>query len=115
MNRVEFLIESARFEVWCFDVLGVRMICFTFWRSPEAQLIEFNAGRSHVKSGKHQIWQAKDYALFDDLDNDWICDQNEIRWKNDPRYEAMGIEWEKRGGIWGGRFKSLSDIYHFEG
>lgn len=114
MNRPEFLEESASFEVWCFKN-GCPIICFTFHRSEEEQLIEFNAGRSRMKKGKHQEWRAKDYALFDDLDGDGIVDKDEIRWKDDPRYLKMGEEWERRRGTWGGRWKDPYDPFHFEG
>ncbi len=114
MNRAEFLKESAAFEVWVFENIGP-VVCFTFYRSPEEQLVEFNAGRSRVKSGKHQDWKAKDYALFDDVDGDGLVDKDELRWNNDPRYLKMGEEWERRGGTWGGRWTDPHDIYHFEG
>lgn len=91
----------------------MKIIIFTFYRSLEDQLKEYNAGRSHVKHGAHQDWLAKDYALFDDLNQDWVCDQTEIRWKNDGRYTKMGEKWESMGGIWGGRW-DLADIYHFQ-
>ncbi len=117
MTRSEFLYRSACFEKECFEDLKIKLICFTFWRSPEDQLKEFQAGRSAVTHGKHQNWLAKDYALFDDVDNDWICDQNEIIWKYDQRYQKMGDLWVNRyGGIWGGVWqKPRGDIYHFEG
>jgi hypothetical protein len=114
MNRAEFLKQSASFEVWVFENIG-EVICFTFYRSPEEQLVEFNAGRSRVKSGKHQQWKAKDYAVWDDVDADGNVDKDELRFNDDPHYLAMGEEWERRGGIWGGRWKDPHDPYHFEG
>ena len=120
MTRLEFFIESARLEVWAYEQAGIVIACFTFWRSPEQQMIEYNAGRSRVKTGKHQAWLAKDYMVVDDIDKDLIVDKDEIRWgfdilsPSDP-YLILGQEWERRGGIWGGRWENLSDPYHFEG
>lgn len=120
MNRLKFLLESAKFEVWAYEVVGILIAMFTFYRSPEQQLIEYNAGRSGVKIGKHQSWLAKDYCVVYDANENWRVDKDEIRWSftpsnpNDP-YLILGIEWEKRGGIWGGRWKKPCDPYHFEG
>ncbi len=120
MNRLKFFIESAKVEVWAYEEAGITLACFTYWRSPEQQLIEFNAGRSSVLHGKHQLWLAKDYMVVNDIDKDWIVDKDEIRWSfnpNDPLdpYMILGVEWEKRGGIWGGRWKNPCDPYHLEG
>lgn len=120
MNRLKFFIESAKFEVWAYEVAGIYIAMFTFYRPPEQQLIEYNAGRSSLKFGKHQTWQAKDYMVVEDLDKDWIIDKDEIRWRFDPNnpldpYLILGIEWEKRGGIWGGKWKKPVDPFHFEG
>jgi len=120
MNKLKFFIESAKFEIWAYEVAGIMIACFTFYRSPEQQLIEYNSGRSSLKFGKHQLWLAKDYMVVKDLDQDWIIDKDEIRWEFDPGdlkdpYMILGIEWEERGGIWGGRWKKPCDPYHFEG
>ena len=120
MNRLKFFLESAKFEIWAYEEVHIMIACFTYWRSPEQQLIEFNAGRSTLKFGKHQQWLAKDYMVVDDLDKDFIIDKDEIRWSFDPHnsndpYLILGIEWEKRGGIWGGRWEIPNDPYHFEG
>lgn len=114
MTRAEFLRKISLF-IMEMGLKGYEFICFTFYRSPEDQLKEFEAGRSHVKFGKHQQWLAMDLCLWDDLDGDGNIDRDELRWKNDPRYTEMGKEWEKMGGTWGGRWKGLNDVYHFEG
>jgi len=96
------------------SIKGISVICFTFWRSVEDQIKEFEAGRSRVRFGKHQMWLAMDFALVDDLNEDLIVDRGEIRWKMDPRYQVLGLFWESIGGVWGGRWKDPVDIYHFE-
>jgi len=120
LNRLRFFVESAKFEVWAYEVAEIMITCFTFYRSPEQQKIEYEAGRSSLLFGKHQQWLAKDYCVVYDLNKNWIINKNEIRWScdlnnpNDP-YLILGTEWEKRGGIWGGRWKVPFDPYHFEG
>lgn len=93
---------------------GIKVICFTFYRSPQDQKAEFEAGRSRVIFGKHQGWLAVDLCIVDDEDDDLIVDRNELRWSTDPRYTELGLLWELMGGTWGGRWKDPRDIYHFE-
>ena len=93
---------------------GIKIICFTFWRSPEDQLKEFAAARSRTPTGKHPRWLAIDFAIVDDEDSDLVVDKEEIRWSTDPRYEILGVFWESIGGIWGGRWKDPRDQFHFE-
>ncbi len=111
MNRAQFLYNLGLLLVWC-ESKDISLICFTFYRSPEQQKIEYDAGRSRVLHGKHQDWLAIDLALWDDLDKDGRVDKDEIRWKNDPRYLQMGEYWESLGGTWGGRWKNPHDPYH---
>lgn len=93
---------------------GIDMVCFTFYRSTEDQLKEFDAGRSRTKTGKHPLWLAVDLALWDDIDIDQNIDKDEVRWSNDPRYVLLGEFWESIGGTWGGRWGDPNDPYHFE-
>lgn len=94
--------------------LGILVIIFTFHRSPEDQLKEFEAGRSRTKEGLHPRWLAIDLAIWDDLDDDMMVDRSELHWEFDPRYTTLGQYWESLGGVWGGRWKDPCDPYHFE-
>jgi len=114
MTRIEFLKNIAHLITQA-DLLGIKLICFTFYRSPEDQLKEYRAGRSKIKFGKHQQWLAMDFAIVDDLNQDGIINKDDIRWNDDDRYTLLGEYWEMLGGIWGGRWKNPHDIYHFEG
>lgn len=107
LSMVGFLFVFAWFK-------GIKLICFTFYRSQEDQLIEFKAGRSRTPTGLHPRWRAIDLAILDDMDDDLIVDKEEIWWSNDPRYEILGSFWESIGGTWGGRWKDPRDLYHFE-
>ena len=107
LSMVGLLLVYAWFK-------GIKVICFTFYRSPADQLAEFTAGRSRTQTGKHPRWLAIDVAIVDDLDADLVVDKEEVRWSNDPRYEVLGVFWESIGGSWGGRWIDPKDQYHFE-
>jgi hypothetical protein len=107
LSMVGLLLTFAWFK-------GIKVICFTFYRSSGDQRDEFNAGRSRTLTGKHPVWLAMDLAIVDDNDSDLVVDKEEIRWTVDPRYEILGIFWESIGGIWGGRWRDPKDPYHFE-
>jgi hypothetical protein len=108
-----FLFNFGRLLLKAYE-LGIQVIAFTFYRSPEDQIKEFEAGRSRKIDGLHQRWLAIDLAIVDDFDKDFVVDKDEIRWSNDPRYTTLGQYWESLGGVWGGRWKDPHDIYHFE-
>ena len=114
MNKFEFLYNIGQLMAYAKEK-DIKVICFTFYRSPEQQKIEYDAGRSRTLRGKHQDWLAMDLALWDDVDGDGTVDKDELRWRDDMRYTILGTKWELLGGIWGGRWKSPHDIYHFEG
>lgn len=114
MDRWEFLYNIGKLLIYAQEQ-DIKLICFTFYRSPEAQLKEYNAGKSHVKFGKHQKWIAMDFAVWEDIDSDGNVDVDEIRWNKNPKYTLLGNYWKSLGGIWGGDWQSLNDIYHFEG
>jgi len=108
-----FLVNLGRLLLKAGD-LGIRVIVFTFYRSPEDQAKEFDAGRSRTKNGYHPLWLAVDLAIQDDANKDLIANKDEIRLKMDPRYLKLGSYWESLGGVWGGRWKDPRDAYHFE-
>jgi len=111
--RWVFLVNLARLLIRAYE-LGISVIVFTFWRSPEDQVKEFNTGRSRTILGLHPKWLAIDLAIWDDRDDDWCVDKEEIRWSFDPRYTTLGQYWESLGGVWGGRWRDPCDPYHFE-
>jgi hypothetical protein len=111
--RWVFLVNVGRLILKARE-LGIPFIIFTFHRSPEEQLVEFNAGRSRTKDGLHIKWLAIDGALWDDMNKDGTVNKDEIRWSFDLRYTTLGQYWESLGGVWGGRWKDPCDPYHFE-
>ena len=89
--------------------LDIRFILTSVHRTAEEQKRLFDEGKSkldgYVKKSKHQLWRAVDVCIIDERDN--LC------WEH-PDYARLGEYWETIGGVWGGRWASLNDIYHFE-
>lgn len=112
-TRHEFLVNFSKLILYA-DSLDIKVVCFTFKRSVEEQAKCVAEGKSKTLDGAHIYWHAGDIALWDDVDKDGNVDTEEIRWKDDPRYEKLGIFWESLGGVWGGRWEKLHDIYHFQ-
>jgi len=112
-KRVKFLFCIAKLLDFAAQN-EIQVICFTFHRTQEEQTRLFLEGKSKVRFSKHQEWLAMDFALIDDVNEDGKIDPDEIRWRDDPRYEELGRFWESLGGRWGGRWKTPHDPYHFE-
>lgn len=85
---------------------GVALICTSFYRTQAEQDRLYEMGKSKVRHSKHQDWLAVDLAV--------VNEDGTIQWAADGRYQKLGEKWEELGGIWGGRWESLRDIYHFE-
>ncbi len=90
-------------------VNNIQIMPTAFHRTPEEVHKLFLEGKSkhdgYRKISKHQKWLAMDFVL--------IKDSRPV-WERTPEYELLGRLWENMGGVWGGRWKSLNDIYHFE-
>lgn len=111
--RWVFLLNISRLFLKAQE-LGIQVIAFTFYRSPEDQAKEFAAGRSRTVNGYHPLWLAIDLAVVNNLSPDAVVSKDQIRWQQDPPYVTLGQYWETLGGVWGGRWKDPHDIYHFE-
>jgi peptidoglycan L-alanyl-D-glutamate endopeptidase CwlK len=104
-KRVEFLYKVGKLIQYAQEQ-GIALICTCFWRSQQDQDRYYAEGKTKVKRSKHQDWLAIDLAV--------VNDDGKIQWAADGRYQKLGEYWESLGGIWGGRWQSLRDIYHFE-
>lgn len=85
---------------------NIEVIPTAFFRTPEQQAKLVAEGRSFNPNSKHLVWLAMDLLLIKDgkgYDKD--C----------PEYRLMGKIWKNEfNGVWGGDWKRLNDIYHFE-
>jgi hypothetical protein len=88
----------------------IEIICADFWRSTERQKELFDAGKSKCDGvstkSQHQLWLAVDLYIIDGY--------GKLVTEETPDYIKMGERWESMGGVWGGRWPSLHDIFHFE-
>ena len=103
-KRVDFF-RAIAFLIGQLDSEGIKMMPTCFHRTSDEQLTLYNQGKTKVLHSKHQDWLAIDLVLVKD---------GELVWERTPEYEKAGERWEMVGGVWGGRWKSLNDIYHFE-
>ncbi len=104
--RFEYL--TAKLVIEC-ALQGVVLICYRFISTLAEDLAHFKAGRSdidpRITPTKHMLRLAKDYMVIKD---------GNVVWSRTPEYETLGAIAESLGLRWGGRFKSLQDIYHVE-
>jgi hypothetical protein len=103
-KRVKFLWDIGHLLDHASEV-GIKLICFTFYRSPEDQAIQVVEGKSNLRHGAHQEWLAMDLCVIKD---------GQTVWGRCSEYEKLGKVWKDMGNTWGGSWKSLNDIYHFE-
>jgi len=75
-------------------------------RPPELAAIYAEKGTG-IQDSKHIYSLACDY---------WITksDGRDVVLELTPQYNILGRFWEFIGGIWGGRFQSRCDMFHFE-
>lgn len=102
MRRIAQLITWAA-------VHDIELMPYRFHTTLEEDLKEFLLGHSEIDPNKtptpHMVWEAMDLVII----------KNGLpEWKHIPEYDWLGKEWEKLGGRWGGRWKTLVDLYHFE-
>lgn len=106
--RAIFFQKFSTLTNWAKSV-GISFIVTTHYRSQEEQKKKFDEGKSncdgYTKKSAHQKWLAIDIA---------IVENGQCIWIRTPEYELLGKMWKDLGGIWGGDWTSLNDIYHFE-
>jgi|SRR5215510_4598071 len=110
-KRTKFLYMLGQLYRFCEDA-DIEIIVFTFYRSPADQEQEFIKGKSKIKeNGPHQFWLAQDIAIVEN-GKALFDDSSETR----KKYQMLGEFWKSLDpqAVWGGDFKSLDDIYHFE-
>ncbi len=88
---------------------GINFLVTCYHRSKEEQKKKFDEGKSQrdgtIKKSSHQKWLAIDIV---------IVKSNVLQWSRIPEYNTLGTIWKTLGGVWGGDWESLNDIYHFQ-
>jgi len=103
-RRVKFFEMIARLSIYA-QAKGYLLLPICFKRTRAKQLLWLAQGKSKVRHSFHQDWLAIDFVIL----------RGEVLiWRRSMEYEDLGLAWEKMGGVWGGRWKRLNDIYHFQ-
>jgi len=103
-RRIKFFEMIARLSVYA-QTKGISLLPYCFHRSAITQKIYRLRGSSKVKRSFHQDWLAIDFV---------VVIAGELVWSRSEEYDALGEAWEIMGGVWGGRWKTINDIYHFQ-
>ena len=105
-KRIKFMKLIGKLLCYA-DEQGIDVICYSFHRTQKQQDLLYEWGKSKVRRSKHQDWLAMDLA---------VVKGGEVVWERIPEYDKLGEYWESLDPecVWGGRWKSLEDIYHFE-
>jgi len=107
-KRVEFFFMISKLVVRA-SIHDIDLMPIAFLMTAEEVNRYFKEGKSQLdgykKISPHQIWLAIDFVVVKD---------GKIIWNRTSEYELLGGIWEEIGGVWGGRWKSLNDIYHFQ-
>lgn len=96
---------------------GIRLMPYWIERSAAEQFELYQQGRTtpgrivtncdgYKKISPHQRWRAADLVI--------VGEDGGLIWEASARYELLGQMWKNLGGRWGGDFKGLRDMNHFE-
>ncbi len=112
--QYEFFKDIVSLFIFAMDLCeeGVfdRCVLGEAWRRPEMQRILKDRGWSNTLSSRHMVKLAVD--LFFWQDGRFIRNVP----KNKAKLQDVGDYWESRNpnNVWGGNFKTLLDISHYE-
>lgn len=107
-KRVIFFKKISMLVIWA-SVKDIQLLPISFFRTAQEQEKMFKDGKSKCDGykiiSKHQQGLAMDFVII----------KNGVPvWSHIEEYDWLGEIWKSLGGIWGGDFKSLNDIFHFE-
>ena len=108
-KRIKFMQKFAQLVQFA-KVYGIEFIITDFNRTASRQKELYDAGKSKCDGvnsrSKHQDWLAIDICI--------VKENDVLVWNRTADYEKLGKQWKVLGGIWGGDWESLNDIYHFQ-
>ena len=103
-KQAVFHRHLARLILWAYDQ-GIEVFIAELYRDPSRQLMLYNQGKSKTLRSLHLQGLAADLFVI----------RNQVPILRDvEEYHVLGRKWEEWGGVWGGRWTSLNDIFHFE-
>ena len=107
-KRIVFLQRFAEFTQFA-KTFEIDFIVTCFYRGRDEQYELYLDGKSKLDGyehrSAHQDWLAIDIV---------VITNGKPEWRRTEQYETLGRQWKKMGGIWGGDWESLNDIYHFQ-
>jgi hypothetical protein len=104
-EQAAFIQDVAKLITWAFDN-GFTLTGGELFRTPEQQSIYVKTGRSKTMNSNHLKRCAIDFNIFI---NGTLC-------YDKAKLAPLGAYWEALSpkNRWGGNFKSLLDVPHFE-
>ena len=105
-KQADFVVMVSKLVCFAF-VTGIKVFVLEWYRDAERQKELIKSGASQIKNasqGKHVRGLAVDICIMEGRTVTW--DFN--------KYVPLGEYWEKIGGVWGGRWKTIRDGVHFE-
>jgi hypothetical protein len=103
-RRAWFLLQLTR-VIQDLDGQGFNFMPFDFYRTLEDEAQEFKEGKSSVRVGFHQVWQAVDLVQIKD---------GLAVWNDGPGYEALQVTARKYGLFSGRSWKKPKDSFHVQ-
>jgi len=104
-RRIKFFLDFCWLVTLAKMRRGIELLPTCYHRTQAEQDVLYRDGKSQTKHSKHQDWLAIDAT---------IVRNGQLIWEADSDYEWLGSIWEGMGHVWGGRWKSLKDVYHFQ-
>jgi len=107
-KRIRFIQKFAQLTQFA-KMFEIEFIIAEFHRTASRQKELYDAGKSQCDGfthlSKHQSWLAIDLYVVKD---------GSLILTRKSQYEVLGKKWKELYGIWGGDWKSLNDIFHFQ-
>ncbi|MCX8070222.1 MAG: M15 family metallopeptidase [Thermodesulfovibrionales bacterium] len=104
-EQTEFMLNVAQLIVYA-HFAGFQFSGGELYRTKEQQEIYVREGKSMTMNSMHLNRLAIDINFF--KDGKWLQDKESLK--------ALGVYWESLNpkNKWGGNFKKITDVYHFE-
>lgn len=103
-RRADFFYDLAKLIIYM-KSLGYEFAPVDYFRDQETQRKLLEAGKTFTADSKHLVGLAIDLVYVK---------EGFPMWERCRAYEEAGKYWKALGHTWGGDWKTLNDIYHFE-
>lgn len=104
-DRRVYFFRNLALTINDLDRQGFEFMPYEYYRSPEAQALDYAKGASEIRKGLHQVWQACDLVNIVG---------GRVNWTDGPAYKALDATAKKYGLSTGRNWRSLKDLNHVE-